>query len=106
MINRTATVYILLIISAIFGLGLRLSSLSTHADPNSHLVKAKPTNITKGTCDQLVADDGKKYELIGKFPKIYDRKVRVSGSIDPDIITICQVGQPLKVEKIVKLINN
>lgn len=54
----------------------------------------------EGTCYQLAADDGKKYELMGKFPKTDGTKVRVSGVVVTDMATICQVGQPLKVKTV------
>lgn len=52
----------------------------------------------EGTCYQLNTDRGQKYELIGKFPKRDGAKIKVSGTVATDMVTICQVGQPLKVK--------
>jgi hypothetical protein len=75
-------------------------------------VKSTTVNLTgvikkiavEGTCYQLVADDGQKYELIGKFPKIDGTRVQISGIEKTDLVTICQVGRPLQVKtaKIIK----
>jgi hypothetical protein len=54
----------------------------------------------EGTCYQLDGDNGQKYELMGKFPKIDGTKVRVSGVVKTDMMTICQVGQPLQVKTV------
>jgi hypothetical protein len=58
----------------------------------------------EGTCYQLNADGGQKYELIGKFPKRDGARIKVSGTVATDMVTICQVGQPFKVKnfKLVK----
>ncbi len=80
------------------------------ADTHTSPTQIKPTivNLTgtirklavEGTCYQLTADDGKKYELIGKFPKRDGLKVRVRGVVAKDMGTICQVGQPIQVKSV------
>lgn len=100
-------------ISIILVIGIFFPILPTLANPNSNPVKAKPVivNITgtihklaiEGTCYQLAADNGKKYELMGKFPKIEGTRIQVRGVIATDAATICQVGQLVKV-KTVKVI--
>jgi hypothetical protein len=52
----------------------------------------------EGGCYQLQADDGQRYELIGKFPKRDGLRVTVRGDVAQDVMTICQVGQPLRVK--------
>jgi hypothetical protein len=99
-----------LIISLIFSLGVVLPIVPVLANPTTSpvQVKAQTVNLTgtirklavEGTCYQLATDDGKKYELMGKFPKIDGTKVRVSGVVATDVATICQVGQPLKVKTV------
>jgi hypothetical protein len=37
---------------------------------------------------------------MGKFPKIEGTKVQVSGITKTDMVTICQVGQPLQVKTV------
>lgn len=54
----------------------------------------------EGTCYQLATDDGKNYELIGKFPKRDGTKVQVNGVVATDVVTICQVGKPFKVKSV------
>ena len=95
------------IISAILAIGLLLPTLPTLANPTIIPTPAQPATVNltgiihklavEGTCYQLAADNGKKYELMGKFPKIEGTKVRISGVITPDVMTICQVGQPVRV---------
>jgi hypothetical protein len=110
MMIKTVKTYIL-IISTIFGLGIFLpTTLPALANPNTVSVQAKPVTVNltgtikklavEGTCYQLAADNGKKYELMGKFPKTDGTKVRVSGVVATDVATICQVGQPLQVKTI------
>jgi hypothetical protein len=98
------------IISAILAIYLVLPVLPALGDLNANTVKVKSTivNLTgkvhklviEGTCYQLATDDGKKYELMGKFPKIEGTRVQVRGVIDTDTVTICQVGQPVKVRSV------
>jgi hypothetical protein len=57
----------------------------------------KATGV-EGGCYQLQADDGQRYELMGKFPKRDGFRVKVKGTIAQDVMTICQVGQPLRVK--------
>ncbi len=52
------------------------------------------------SCYQLTAEDGQKYELIGKFPKRDGVKVKLNGIVATDMMTICQVGQPFKVKSV------
>jgi hypothetical protein len=104
-----------LIISTMLTIGVFLPILPVLAAPNSSSVKTKPINVNlvgtihklavEGTCYQLAADSGKKYELIGKFPKIEGTRVQVRGVVVMDTATICQVGQLLKV-KAVRVINS
>lgn len=54
----------------------------------------------EGTCYQLDTDNGQKFELIGKFPKIDGTRVQVRGTIATDVVTICQVGQPFTVKAV------
>ena len=54
----------------------------------------------EGTCYQLATSDGKKYELLGKFPKFDGLKAEVTGTIPTDIMTLCQVGQPIQVKSL------
>ncbi|MCY7367354.1 MAG: hypothetical protein LH474_04295 [Chamaesiphon sp.] len=82
----------------------------TLANPNLNPVKDKLTIVSltgtihklaiENTCYQLATDDGKKYELIGKFPKIEGTRVQVRGIIATDTVTICQVGQLVKVKSV------
>jgi hypothetical protein len=57
----------------------------------------KATGV-EGNCYQLQADDGQRYELMGKFPKRDGLRVKVKGTLAKDVMTICQVGQPLRVK--------
>jgi hypothetical protein len=54
----------------------------------------------EGGCYRLVTTQGKNYELIGKYPKIEGAKLKVRGKVATDTATICQVGQPFKVESV------
>jgi hypothetical protein len=94
------------IFGIIFSIGISLSSIPVLANPNSSPTQTKPAIVSltgtirklavEGTCYQLAANDGKNYELMGKFPKRDGVKVRVSGFVVTDAVTICQVGQPFK----------
>jgi hypothetical protein len=96
-------------------IGVLLPILPTLATPVINSAKTKPINVNligtihklaiEGTCYQLAADSGKKYELMGKFPKIEGTRVQVRGVVVMDTATICQVGQLLKV-KAVRVINS
>jgi hypothetical protein len=98
------------IISAILEICMFWPILPTLADSNSNPVKAKSAIVSltgtihklaiENTCYQLATDDGKKYELMGKFPKIEGTRVQVRGIIATDAVTICQVGQPVKVRSV------
>jgi hypothetical protein len=96
------------VISVILTIGLLLPMLPTLANPNPVKVKSAIVSLTgtihklaiEGTCYQLATDDGKKYELMGKFPKIEGTRVQVRGIIATDAVTICQVGQPVKVKSV------
>jgi hypothetical protein len=111
---RKPTFY-LVIISTILTIGVCLPIWPAAAIPTTKSVKTKPINVNlvgtihklavEGTCYQLAADSGKKYELMGKFPKIEGTRVQVKGVVVMDTATICQVGQLLKV-KAVKVINS
>ena len=98
------------VISAILAIGIFWPTLPSLADSNAQTVKVKSAIVSltgtirklavEGTCYQLAADDGKKYELMGKFPKIEGTKVQVRGIIATDTVTICQVGQPVQVKSV------
>jgi hypothetical protein len=101
------------VLGAIWAMGLLvpLSPALANMASGSTKVKSATLDLTgtikklavEGTCYQLAADNGQKYELMGKFPKIDGTRVRVSGVPKSDMVTICQVGQPLQV-KTVKVI--
>lgn len=109
MTIKTTKIY-LLVISLIFSIGIFCISLPVLANSNLSSTQTKPAtvNITgtikkisvEGICYQLAGDDGKKYELMGKFPKIDGTRVQVSGVVKTDMVTICQVGQPLQVKTV------
>jgi hypothetical protein len=106
---RTSKIHIT-VISTILAIFISLPILPALANPNPNIVKVKSTivNLTgtihklviENTCYQLATDDGKKYELMGKFPKVEGTRVQVRGVIATDAVTICQVGQPLKVKSV------
>jgi hypothetical protein len=107
-INKTK-IYIF-IIGLILAIGILYPNFSVLANSNASPTQTKAATVrvtgtikklaVEGTCYQLVADDGKKYELMGKFPKIDGAKVQVSGIAKSDMVTICQVGQPLQVKTV------
>jgi hypothetical protein len=109
MITKVTKIYIA-VISIVFAVGIFLPIMPALANTTTSpaQVKAQTVNITgtirklavEGTCYQLAADDGKKYELIGKFPKIDGTRVQVRGTVATDVATICQVGQPFKVKTV------
>ena len=109
MITKIAKTW-MAIASIILTIGIFMPTMSVLANPNSSPTQVKPTivNLTgtirklavEGTCYQLATDDGKKYELIGKFPKRDGIKVQVSGVVHTDMVTICQVGKPFKVKSV------
>jgi hypothetical protein len=93
------------IASMILAIALVFPSSSILANPTSSPATVELTGTIRkiaveGTCFQLAANDGKKYELMGKFPRRDGVKVRVSGVVATDVATICQVGQPLKIKSI------
>ena len=112
MSAKVVKIYIL-VIGAILAMGVLLPLPSAIATTNSSetQVKSVPVSITgtikkievEGVCYQFAADNGKKYELMGKFPKIDGTRAQISGVPKSDLATICQVGQPLQV-KTVKVI--
>ena len=97
------------IASIILAIGIFMPITPTLANTES-LITVKPPLVTlngtihklavEGTCYQLKTNEGKNYELMGKFPKREGVKVQVSGVVATDIATICQVGQPFKVKSI------
>jgi hypothetical protein len=107
MMTRAAKFYIA-VVGTILTMGLCLPMLPTIANPQYSSTEIKPAIVTisgtihkieiEGTCYQLATDSGKKYELMGKFPKRDGMKVQVRGIIQTDVATICQVGQPFKVK--------
>jgi hypothetical protein len=98
------------IASIICSIGIFISTIPALANTNSSPSQDQPAiiNLTgtirklavEGTCYQLATDDGKNYELIGKFPKRDGTKVQVSGVVETDVVTICQVGKPFKVKSV------
>ena len=112
MSTKITKIYVL-IIGAILAIGVLLPLPSAIANTNTSetQVKSATVNLTgtikkievEGVCYQFAADNGKKYELMGKFPKIDGTRAQVSGVPKSDLATICQVGQPLQV-KTVKVI--
>jgi hypothetical protein len=98
----------LAIASIILAIWLIFPSSPSLANPQPTQTKQTIVNLTgtirklavEGTCYQLITNDGKKYELIGKFPKRDGVKVRVRGIVDQDMATICQVGQPIQVKSV------
>jgi hypothetical protein len=107
MIARTTKFYIA-VVGTILMMGLCLPMLSTIASPTYTSSEIKPAIVTisgtirkievEGTCYQLATTNGKKYELMGKFPKRDGMKVQVRGVVVTDVATICQVGQPFEVK--------
>jgi ribosomal protein S4E len=81
--------------------------------PASNQTKSATVTLTgtlkkvavEGGCYQLVANDGKNYELLGKFPKQDGTKLQVTGTVATDIVTLCQVGQAFKIQSL-KVIKN
>ncbi len=106
---KTAKIYIIVIIT-ILAVGIFWQILPALAGSNSQpaKVRSEVVNLTgtvrklavEGTCYQLNTNDGKKYELMGKFPKIEGTRVQVRGVIKTDAVTICQVGQPVQVKSV------
>jgi hypothetical protein len=96
------------VISVILIVGLSLTTLPILASPNPGKVRSEIVSLTgtihklviENTCYQLATDDGNKYELMGKFPKIEGTRVKVQGIIATDTVTICQVGQLVKVKSV------
>jgi hypothetical protein len=96
--------------SMVFAVGLFFPSLpiSANTNPNPTQVKPEIVSLTgtvrklevEGICYQLAADNGQKYELMGKFPKQDGVRLRVKGLVANDVATICQVGQPFKVKSV------
>jgi hypothetical protein len=107
MIKITMKLWIA-VVGIVFALGLSIPSLPTLANPpnSTTQIKSEIVNLTgtihklalEGTCYQLATANGKKYELIGKFPKQDGVKVNVRGVLATDISTICQVGAPFQVK--------
>ena len=107
--TKTTKIYIT-VISAILAIGTLFSIAPALASPNISPAQVKPATVNltgtinklavEGICYQLAADNGKKYELMGKFPKIDGTKVQLSGVVKTDMVTICQVGQPLQVKTV------
>jgi hypothetical protein len=106
---RTAKIHATLI-STFLAIYFFLPILPTLADSSSSTVKVKSAIVSltgtihklaiEGTCYQLATDNGKKYELMGKFPKIEGTRVQVRGAVMTDTVTICQVGQLIKVKSV------
>ena len=98
---------IAIIILAIFIFRLVIESQTV---ANNQPIPAKLSIVTitgtihkiavEGTCYQLATSDGKKYELLGKFPELDGLKAEITGTISADIMTLCQVGQPIQVKSL------
>jgi hypothetical protein len=96
------------VVGMVLTVGLCFPMLPTLAMPNNSTTQIEPAIVTisgtirkleiEGTCYQLATDNGKRYELMGKFPKQDGLKVQVRGIIATDIATICQVGKPFQVK--------
>jgi hypothetical protein len=109
MITKTAKTW-MAIAGIVLAIGLFSPTGSTFANTNSSADRVNSALVTlmgtirkievEGICYQLAASDGKNYELMGKFPKRNGLKVQVRGSIEQDVATICQVGQPFKVKSV------
>jgi hypothetical protein len=109
MITKVAKVY-LTVISLILAMGVLMPSAPTLANTTTSPTQVKPQTISltgtirklavEGTCYQLATDNGQKYELMGKFPKIDGTRVQVRGTVATDVATICQVGQPFQVKTV------
>ncbi|WP_373538541.1 hypothetical protein [Chamaesiphon sp.] len=105
--------FYILVIGAILTIGTLLPLPLAIANTSTSVTQVKPATVNltgtikkievEGVCYQFAADNGKKYELMGKFPKIDGTRAQVSGVPKSDLATICQVGQPLQV-KTVKVI--
>lgn len=54
----------------------------------------------EGGCYQIETATGQKFEPLGNFPKQNGTTLRVRGQLLTDVVTICQVGQPLQVESV------
>jgi hypothetical protein len=103
-----ASKFYIAVVGIFLMMGLCSPMLPTLAMPNHSTTQIEPAIVTisgtirkieiEGTCYQLATDNGKKYELMGKFPKRDGMKVQVRGIIATDISTICQVGQPFQVK--------
>ena len=107
--NNQAIRIQIVFVGILLSIGLILPIFPALANMNSPS-QIKPTvvsltgtihkRVVEKACYQLTAENGQNYELIGKFPKRDGVKVKVSGIIATDIVTICQVGQPFKVKSI------
>jgi hypothetical protein len=103
MIARMTKFY-LAIVGSVLAIGLFLPTSSTLA--NTTQIKPEIVSLTgtihklaiEGTCYQLDTVSGKKYELMGKFPKQDGLKIKVKGIVATDAVSICQVGQIFKVK--------
>lgn len=106
MLNNTKTW--LIIIGIVLAIGAIVPTASMLADRAPTSTQDKPAIVSltgtvrkvpvAGNCYQLQAGDGKNYELIGKFPKREGAKIQVTGTIETEMVTICQIGQPFKVK--------
>lgn len=105
MLNNTKTW--LIIIGIVLASGAIVPTASMLADRAPTSTQAKSAIVITGTvrkvpvagnCYQLQAGDGKNYELLGKFPKRDGAKIQVTGTVETEMVTICQIGQPFKVK--------
>jgi hypothetical protein len=97
-------------INIVLAIGIFFPILPTLATPVPNAVQNQPVTVNltgtihklavEGTCYQLKTNNGQKYELMGKFPKIDGTRVQINGVITPDVVTICQVGKVVKVKSV------
>jgi hypothetical protein len=72
--------------------------------PQVNIVGTVKKIEVSGVCYQLVTADGTQYELMGNFPHQDGVTISAIGTLPTDLMTICQVGKPFKVDssKLVK----
>ena len=106
MKDRVVIVWVsLIVLVMIVGMGLpiapALASMSSSTQVKPALVSLTGRInklVVVGSCYQLTTENGQRYELLGKFPKRDGVKVKVTGVVVTDMVTICQVGQAFKVK--------
>lgn len=53
-------------------------------------------------CDTLVTDDGTHYLLLGTTDPPRNISIEVTGVLDPSLVSYCNSGQPLHVQRIIR----